>query len=545
MKKMNEMSPKSVNWVIGMCRRIFSLSLMVCLLSFASVSPRQIHAQEGLISLDQVQKRLQDDPEDREALLALAMHQTIAKEYQKAVVTYFQLLKIDPKNFHAFHNLGILYKKVGQYSDSLHCYQEALKINPNASTVYYNMGLAYEAMGRMQEARETYGRALSLNPDLTQALQRLRDLSDDAGKTVSLPEPPPGIMIVDTPEGPAKPLTIAQAGKGDVKSGDSASGGKGSGKSDGKSVGSKASEKGGAKAGGKTGSTEKAPPDAGKADEKGSSEKGSSEKAGSKKSGEMVRTMRTGPGVGFYHKAMDALEKDDLKTAIEQYVTCILKDRDFLSEPDNGLISKGLQLLSERPNAMADSFFYRGFLTSLSGNLEGAQPDLKLYIEKNPKGSFVTEAQELIDRHEARLKAIADAKTASESAALALVEARYQIGASGTSGTATFTPRPDDITLKKMNPEELLDESRRLSRDGRLLDAIAVLRTGLEKEPENPPLLMGMANAYVDLMLLKGDAEAGKMARSLFEKVVALVPPDSKESKMAQSMIQELAGRAP
>ncbi|MBF0501859.1 MAG: tetratricopeptide repeat protein [Candidatus Riflebacteria bacterium] len=515
---------RSQGWPVEWYCRVVSICL-----SFIMAVPIfyqfPLHAQDGLISLEQVQKRLQEDPEDRDALLALAMHQTIDKQYQKAVETYFRLLKIDPKNFHAFHNLGILYRKVGQYNDSLHCYQEALKINPNASTVYYNMGLAYEAMGRMQEARETYGRALSLNPDLTQALQRLRDLSEDAGKATPLPEPPPNILVVDTPEGPAKPLVIShgsgEAGGGKKAEADSTKIGKSADKADDKSVSGKSAEK--------------------QPDSKSTPAKPAAKIEDThRKPAEMVRTMRTGPGVAFYHKSMDALEKEDLKSAIEQYVLCILKDRDFLSEPDNGLIQKGLQFLKERPNAVSDSFFYRGFLISLTGSLEAAQPDLKLYLEKNPKGAFITEAQEIIDRYEAHLKAMADAKAASEAAIIA-----NRSISGGASETATFTPRPDDITLKKMNPDEILDEARLLSREGRLRDAIAVLRAGLEKEPDNPPLLMGMANAYVDLMLSKGDAEAGKMATSLFEKVVALTPPDSKESKTAQSMIQELGGKTP
>lgn len=106
------------------------------------------------------------------------MEYSLADDFVKAVETYFALLRIDANNFHAYNNLGILYKS-GQFRDSLHCYKQAERINPDSYWVPYNMGLCYESMGRMQEARESYGRALSLNPSFNQALQRLRSLSDE------------------------------------------------------------------------------------------------------------------------------------------------------------------------------------------------------------------------------------------------------------------------------------------------------------------------------------------------------------------------------
>jgi len=134
----------------------------------------------------------------------------------------------------------------------------------------------------------------------------------------------------------------------------------------------------------------------------------------------MVRTIRGGAGAPLYNKAMDALEKDDLNAAIENYVLCILKDRDFLSEPDNGLIGKALELLKDRPNSLSDGLFYRGYLYSINSNLDDAEKDLQSYMARGNKAPFYFEAKDLIDEFERKREAAKQAAAkAAEKAALA------------------------------------------------------------------------------------------------------------------------------
>ncbi|HEY9072285.1 MAG TPA: tetratricopeptide repeat protein, partial [Candidatus Ozemobacteraceae bacterium] len=332
----------------------------------------------------ELQKKLQLDPEDTESLLALALEYSLQKQYAKAVDLYFKVLKIEPRNFHAFNNLGILYKKTGQYADAIHCYEQAQKLQPDSYWVPYNMGLAYESMGRMQEARESYGKALSLNPDFSQALQRLRELSDEPAGIAPLP-PPPGaqVLVADAPAGQPKVVAAPPV----------------------------------AKPAAATPAKGEKPEPAARPEKPVKPEKGVS-------SSPMIRTLRTGPAATLYNEAMDALEKEELTKAIEIYVRCVVMEREFLSEPENGLIQKGLELLNDRPNSMKDGLFYRGFLLSISRSLEKAIPDLQMYIEKNPNGPFVAEAKKIITRHESDLAAAELAKQKQASAAAALEAAK-------------------------------------------------------------------------------------------------------------------------
>ena len=486
----------------------FILAVCFCLILQTSKIEASINAGR----IYQLQQRLIDNPRDIEAHLNLAMEYSLANNFVKAVEAYFVLLRIDPDNFHAYNNLGILYKKSGQYRDSLHCYRQAERINPDSYWVPYNMGLCYESMGRMQEARESYGRALSLNPSFAQALQRLRALSEGGAPVPALPGLEESqIYLVDSATGQPK------------------------------AYGSAPDQTVVAKAPAKPQSEPAAKP--AQAFER-ISERLQKEKSRSKESTK-VRTSRKGPAASIFNQAMEALEADNVERAIELYVSCIIAERDFLAEPENGLIRKGLEFLKERPNRMPNGLFYRGLLIYISGNLELAVPDLKSYLAVAKKGEnteFVKEAGRVVARFEAE---IAERAARAKEKADALVAAKAAADAAAVAGAQPETdkPRPSDFLLKRMSADQIIEEADRLSRESRLTDAIAVLETGLDSDPDNITILMKSANAYTDMLLLKGDQEAGKMALTRFEKVFAKAPENSREWAVAQEMIAELKKR--
>jgi len=482
------------------------LILLVCLCIFVHANALEASINAGKIY--QLQQQLIQKPRDIDAHLHLAMEYSLANDFVRAVETYFALLRLDPDNFHAYNNLGILYKKSGQFRDSIHCYKQAERINPDSYWVPYNMGLCYEAMGRMQEARESYGRALSLNPSFTQALQRLRMLSDE-GTSVAVPQLPgladSQVYVVDSNTGQP---TIYSAVQEPVKTFPV------------KTEPAKASP-------------QKPPPQPEKISEKIQKDK-------EQKSN--YRTARKGAGAAIFNQAMDALDSGKLERAIELYATCIVAERDFLAEPDNGLIKKGLEFLKERPNRMPEGQFYRGLLIYISGNLDLAVPDMQSYLEqsrsrgKDAKTQFVEEADRILQRYESEK---------AERAAQA--QARQELLAAASrpreESVEPDQPRASDFVLKRMSVDQIIEEADRLSRESRTQDAVAVLETGLKSYPEDLRLLIKSANSYTDMLLLKGDQEAGKMALIRFETVFAKAPENSREWAVSQEMIQELKKR--
>lgn len=483
------------------------LILLVCLCFFLCVDKLEASINAGKIY--QLQQQLIQKPRDIEAHLHLAMEYSLANDFVRAVETYFALLRLDPNNFHAYNNLGILYKKSGQFRDSIHCYKQAERINPDSYWVPYNMGLCYEAMGRMQEARESYGRALSLNPSFTQALQRLRMLSDE-GTSVAVPQLPgladSQVYVVDSNTGqPTVYSAVPEPAKTTAAKPEPA-----------------------------RLTPQKPPPQPEKISEKIQKDKEQKKN---------YRTSRKGAGGAVFNQAMDALDSGNLERAIELYATCIISERDFLAEPDNGLIKKGLEFLKERPNRMPDGQFYRGLLIFISGNLDLAVPDMQAYLEqsrtrgKGAKTQFVEEADRIVQRFEAE-KAEREAQAKARQELLAAAETRPVEEISEPD-----QPRASDFVVKRMSVDQIVDEADRLSRESRTQEAVAVLETGLKSHPDDIRLLIKSANAYTDMLLLKGDQEAGKMALMRFEAVFAKAPENSREWAVSQEMIQELKKR--
>ena len=503
------------------------LVMAVCFCILANTARLEASINAGKIY--QLQQRLIDNPRDIEAHLNLAMEYSLANNFVKAVEAYFVILRIDPENFHAYNNLGILYKKSGQYRDSLHCYKQAERINPDSYWVPYNMGLCYEAMGRMQEARESYGRALSLNPAFAQALQRLKAMTEGGEGVPVLPGLEESqIYLVDSSAAQPKPY----------------------GGNEPDSAAPAPPEKPQPQAPPRDAALEKPLQQPDKVSERLAKAK---EKEKENKS---VRTSLKGPGAAIFNQAMEALDANKIERAVELYVSCIIAERDLLAEPENGLIRKGLEYLKDRPNRMPDGIFYRGLLIYIAGNIELAVPDLKSYLasatsnKKTGNSQFIAEADRIIERYEAdkaaraaKAKEQSDAVAAARAAAASEALAASTSPASASDSQVIDRPRASDFVLKRMSVEQIIEEADRLSRESRLTDAVAVLETGLAADPENLQLLMKSANAYTDMLLLKGDQEAGKMALARFEKIFARAPENSREWAVSQEMIAELKKR--
>lgn len=86
-----------------------------------------------------------------EALLALS-------HFDKAI-------ELDPLNYLAWANKGLILKTLDRLDDALLCYNRALAINPNYITVWYNKGVLLGSIGNFDEAIKSFNKVLELNPN--------------------------------------------------------------------------------------------------------------------------------------------------------------------------------------------------------------------------------------------------------------------------------------------------------------------------------------------------------------------------------------------
>ncbi|MEH1892068.1 MAG: tetratricopeptide repeat protein [Nostoc sp.] len=109
-----------------------------------------------------------NQPENRRASLLFKLGNLLfaAKEYEPAIVSYDQSLKIQPNYYKTWIYRGaVLCDYLKRYEEAITSFDEVLKIQANNYVAWYNRGNALRNVGRNEEAIASYDQALKFKPD--------------------------------------------------------------------------------------------------------------------------------------------------------------------------------------------------------------------------------------------------------------------------------------------------------------------------------------------------------------------------------------------
>ncbi|MEW6556930.1 MAG: tetratricopeptide repeat protein [Elusimicrobiota bacterium] len=101
------------------------------------------------------------------------------KDYQKAIVSFREALKIDPNHATAYLGLGKAYGSLGDFEKAELYLRETLRLDPSYAFAYFYLGLIYEKEGNIENAVENYKRCVSLKG---------KEKEDFQGKMVNIEE---------------------------------------------------------------------------------------------------------------------------------------------------------------------------------------------------------------------------------------------------------------------------------------------------------------------------------------------------------------------
>ena len=73
-------------------------------------------------------------------------------------------MRLDPNNFKAKVNLGIIYEKLGNGAKAMHQYEDAMRDNPREFRILQNMGINMKRAGKFNDALNFYKAAIDLDP---------------------------------------------------------------------------------------------------------------------------------------------------------------------------------------------------------------------------------------------------------------------------------------------------------------------------------------------------------------------------------------------
>jgi protein O-GlcNAc transferase len=84
------------------------------------------------------------------------------------------LLRREPRDPAAYHNLGTVYLRLGRREEAVAAYQESLRLRPNSPGTHFQLGNALRDGGRLREAVATWEEVLRLQPEHPGASEAVR-----------------------------------------------------------------------------------------------------------------------------------------------------------------------------------------------------------------------------------------------------------------------------------------------------------------------------------------------------------------------------------
>jgi tetratricopeptide (TPR) repeat protein len=91
-------------------------------------------------------------------------------DFEKAIAEFKEVLKLDPKNVHAYNNIGVAYFRIGNLDQAIAYYSKAIDLGIADANMYFFRGQMY---GKYQQedakAIKDYTKAIELQPKFSRA----------------------------------------------------------------------------------------------------------------------------------------------------------------------------------------------------------------------------------------------------------------------------------------------------------------------------------------------------------------------------------------
>jgi len=114
----------------------------------------------------------------------LGMYQSQCKEWEPAVSSLSQAVACEPENRYFATTLGYCLARAGRFEESLACFQQTV----GPAKAHYNLARMLIHMNQMDQGKEQLRQAVQADPELSEARQMLAQV-DKAPTTIDLPAP--------------------------------------------------------------------------------------------------------------------------------------------------------------------------------------------------------------------------------------------------------------------------------------------------------------------------------------------------------------------
>ena len=102
-------------------------------------------------------------------------------EYDLAVESYAQAIKIDPTSADFYSNMASAQVDRGEIDGAIKSYQKAIEIDPNYAEAYSDLGLAFQKKDKLEEAIDCFNRALAIDSNFAEAHSNIANAMQKTG----------------------------------------------------------------------------------------------------------------------------------------------------------------------------------------------------------------------------------------------------------------------------------------------------------------------------------------------------------------------------
>lgn len=126
---------------------------------------------ESMKNISRLMDKLDKNPNDKDVLLHLADSFMMIRAYDRAQKFFERAIVIEPQNAHALMGLGMCYYQSENFEKAINSFQELLKINSNDSMAHYNIGIIQKYYTHDPEKAKDHFKAVIESPDSDQDLK--------------------------------------------------------------------------------------------------------------------------------------------------------------------------------------------------------------------------------------------------------------------------------------------------------------------------------------------------------------------------------------
>jgi len=132
------------------------------------------HAKQIMEEIGQLQKRVEEHPDDTVAMLALANRLHDVRIFPRAITVYEDYLERKPEDTDARVDLGICFFEMGladeakreeYFTKAREEMKKALTHNPKHQLAHFNLGIVYLRSGDVQESNRWFKKCYEIDPN--------------------------------------------------------------------------------------------------------------------------------------------------------------------------------------------------------------------------------------------------------------------------------------------------------------------------------------------------------------------------------------------